>query len=331
MCETAEMEEEISLVDIVRVFIRHKALIVGGTLLITVIALVIGLSRPDTYKVSFVMELGSTGSDLVESPGNLTSKVKMGYSFAAMRALKVPEEKFPEIMVINPEKTKHIEVALETSKPSSGIDILSYIESMLLKDHEKVFDRIRMEIEGKIKKVALEVKAIDNKDKVIDKKLTLIQRDKDVVKKQMLKIEARINELLQEKLNILNKTESDKSFSMLEVSNQIFQNRKYYNDLQEKLSVTLTQNEIDLREEALNNEIERQSLELEKLNLESKRDNLQKTRIIKEPSYINVPVGKKNILLVVSAFFVGLIGFSLLALLTEFAKNLSPQTGNCNY
>ena len=322
MNEKAEPEEEISLVDIIAVFIRHKVLIIGGTILATVITLGIISSRPDSYKVSFVIELGNTGSGLVESPENLTSKIIMGYSFAAMLALKVPEKKFPEIMASNPEKTKHIEVALETSKPSLGVDILTQIEAMLLKDHGKVFDRVRMDIDGTIKSVMLKMKAIDNEDKTIGRKLALIQKDKDVIKKQILKIKERINELLQEKIEILNKTESDKSLPIFEVSNQIFQNQKYYNDLQVKLNIALASNEVTLRDELLNNEIKRQAVELEKLKLESKRDNLQKTKTIKEPSYKNIPIDKKKKLLVVSAFLVSLIGFSLLALLTEDRKSV---------
>lgn len=326
MNETAEREEEISLVDIVAVFIRHKMLIIGGTILVTVIMFGIISSKPDIYKVSFVMELGNTDSGLVESPENLTSKIIRGYSFAAMRALKIPEKKFPKIMASNPEKTKHIEVALEIPKPSLGVEILTQIEAMLLKDHGKVFDKVKMDIDGTIKSVMLKMKAIDNENKILGKKLALIQKDKDVIKKQMIKIDKRINELLQEKIEIINKVGPDKSLSIFEVSNQIFQNRKYYNDLQVKINIDLARDEVGLREELLNNEIKRQMIELEKLKFKSKRDNLQKTIIIKEPSYKNIPINKKKKLLIISTFLVSLIGFSLLALLTELAKNLPHKT-----
>jgi len=325
MDDKAELEEEISLLEIIRVFVRQKWLIFGGTLLVTAIALGMAYISPHTYKVSFVVELGSTGAGLVESPENLDSKIKMGHSFTTMLALKLPEEQFPEIMVSNPKDTKLAEISLVTAKPSMGVEILNYVQGLLLKDHGKVFNQIKVDIEGRIKSVGLKLAAIDNKDKMLEKRLELIQKNKDVMTKQMIEIKARIDDLYKEKRAMMKNTSSAKSLNIFEISNQMIENQKYYNSLQEKVDVTLAQDDVAMRDNILSNVIARQTLELEKLKLESERNALQETRIIKEPAFSNIPVGPKKRLMVISAFLVSLIGFSILALFIEFIKNLSRQ------
>ena len=106
MGNTFQAEEEINLIDIIRVLIKKKNTILGVFLFSILLAVVISFALPKQYKSSFVLEIGSLGENLIDTPTNIKSKVEIGYVHSAMLKLNIPEEEFPKVEVENPKKNQ---------------------------------------------------------------------------------------------------------------------------------------------------------------------------------------------------------------------------------
>ena len=55
---TPEIEEEINLIDLMRVIAKRKVLILGGAILCLAVAVAVTPALPTKYKVSFVVDVG---------------------------------------------------------------------------------------------------------------------------------------------------------------------------------------------------------------------------------------------------------------------------------
>lgn len=319
-----KIEEEINLIDIIRILVKRKWLIISGTLLCLVVAVAVSLVLPKVYKVSFVADIGMVqrgdGMEPIESPENVKSKIEMGYSFAAMQALNIPEDEFPDILVKIPKKTRLIEMAVKTDDTEEGQSILQHIKGMLLEEHGKLLDQYRVKLENAIKGIALRKAAVYDAKKVLEKKLKILQSSKKDTREQMNEVGKRIEDLWKEKKKINLKANPDNTLSLLVFTNEVQANQRYYNQLQDKLNVSLANQEVTLNNNLQNNERERQKLELERLKYESQLNALQETTIIKEPSFSEKPVSPKKRLIVALAGVIGLMASIFLAFFMEFVE-----------
>lgn len=317
-----EMEEEINLIDIVKVLVKRKVLIITGTVLCLLLSVAISLLIPKVFKVSFVADIGMIqwGTEMkpIESPTNVKSKVEMAYSYSAMDALDIPEDDFPEVIVRNPKKTMLIEGSVKTSEPSEGVKILKHIQEQLLKDHEKLVNQYRVGIQNAIKTIDLDISDVHDKKKVINEKLKILKTNIENTKMQIGEAKQRIDDLQKEKKRVNVKANPDNTLSLLVFTNEVQENQRYYNQLQNKLDSTLANQQVTFENNLLNNEREKKKLELQRLDVESKLEALQDTRVIKEPSYSEKPVSPKKRLIILLAAVIGLMGSIFLAFFMEF-------------
>lgn len=318
------VEDEINLIDIVKVIIKRKKLIVGGTLLCIIIAVITSFLLPKVYKVSFVADIGQIqrGDKMepLEEPGNLKSKIEMGYSYMAMRKLNIEEDEFPDIYVNNPKNTKLLEIYLKTDEIDTGKKILSEMKGFLLKDHDRIVSQYRIDLENSIKKIDISMSALEDEKKVLQEKVKIHKTNVENTKAQMEKVKQRIDDLSREKKKVNTRANSDNTLSLLVFTSEVQENQRYYNQLQDKLDSSLAMEEPILQDAIRDKDREKKKLELEKANIESKLAALQETRVIKEPSHLEKPIFPKKSLFAVISLITGLMFFIFLAFFMEFLE-----------
>jgi uncharacterized protein involved in exopolysaccharide biosynthesis len=154
------------------------------------------------------------------------------------------------------------------------------------------------------------------------------------VKKRTDELEKQQREALSEKKQGID------AISLLLYSNEVQQNLRYYNTLDEKLSnEKITQENLSLSIKEKGEEIKQFDTQIEKLNTEIDRINneiedvkneigflndrkgrIDYTQLIKEPTSSLYPVSPKKKLIVLIAGILGLFAFTMLAFFIEYVE-----------
>jgi len=268
--------DEIQLIDYMRVIWRWKWLIILGTFLCMVVAGVVSFIMPTVYEVSMTIEPGIIGADkdgnfiYLDSRDNIEEKIRGDlYNRRIEKALNINPLKKDIKFEVRPQKeTNFIKVTSEweDNKVELGLRALEQLAALLCKEYEKIFyqrkgdyekrilmkqnqikeiETQRKDIDKQIFKQQNQIKEIETQRKDIDKqiliKLNEIERKKNNMKlnEANLKItRERQKELLQEIKNVKNNTEN-----IVKQRNNVLQHKGNVDDISLLLySTTIQQN-----------------------------------------------------------------------------------------
>ena len=109
---------------------------------------------------------------------------------------------------------------------------------------------------------------------------------------------------------------------MLVFTNEIQENQRYYNLLQDKLEFDIPTQELDILHALEGKKELFEALELKKQNIQARLDNQKETTIIKAPSYLKNPIKPKKKRNVMIAGAVGLMMSLFLAFFIEYLGNV---------
>jgi len=149
-----QYEEEIDLMDYLKVILKRKWLIFEVFLVAVIIAGVFSFISPKVYQVNTVLEIGKIDSELLEQPAQLIEKIKGDvYKSFIQEKLNVSEEKYPQIKAENPKDTSLIKIEIESERPELAKNILTEINNLILKEHQEQFEKRKSKIEENIKEI----------------------------------------------------------------------------------------------------------------------------------------------------------------------------------
>ena len=227
-------DDEIQLIDYLRVIWKWKWLIILGTFFCMVVAGVVSFTMPKIYEVSMTIEPGIIGVDkegkfiYLDSINNIEEKIKGGiYNRGIQEALNInPLENGMKFETGIQKGTNFIKVTSEWEgdKIEIGLRASGQLAASLSKEYEGIVEQRRGDYEkrilmkqNKIKEIEIERKDIDQQ--VLIKKNQIkeveIQRkdiDKQIFKQQnqIAKIETQRKDIDQQILFKLNKIEGKK-------------------------------------------------------------------------------------------------------------------------
>jgi len=132
-------EEEIDLMDYMKVLLKRKRLVLGVFLIAVVIAGIYSWLAPKVYKIEASFEVGWIGW-LIEAPVQVVEKIKNGVYGG-----------FPKVKAENPVDTNLIEIEIDSKDPQKGKEILENIIESIQAEHNDYRLNIRKEsLERKI-------------------------------------------------------------------------------------------------------------------------------------------------------------------------------------
>ena len=269
-------EDEINLIDYLRVLWKWKWLIVAGTLICAVVAAVISLRMPEIYEVSTVIEPGIIGVDnsgnyTYMNSKNISGKINEGaYNKSIKKLLNIDPSKtnlefkagvgkFTNQIRISAEyKGKDVDLGLEASRKL--IAIISDDYKKVVEQRKNDYNRQIAEKQNEISKVEY-IETQERKD--IDEQILLKQNEISKIETQERKD---IDKQILLKQNEIRKTEiqwrrdTDKQVTLK------------LNNIERK------RNQIKLQQEIL--EIARQRIK--ELELEAKRNKNNTEKIVKQ-------------------------------------------------
>lgn len=372
--EMDDYREETELVDYFFVLLKRKWLIIIPTLALALIVGLVSFLLPNQWEIDTIIlpgkftiqtEQGNFEEVVVVPPQQVVGQInEESFNLLISSELSLELENFPTLRATHLRDTNLIRISAKTKNPeiakSIFFSLFEHLKGALDDKVEVQMKAIDAEIENKENEIQLKNLVIKDNlneikiyqiDKVKTQQIILYSGNKlkissDRVKsimEEMKAVKKRIDEIDdQQRIALAEKQKGLDAISLLLYSNEIQNNLRYYNTLDEKLSNERIAQEnlnllikergedikqLDARIENLNNQIDKvkneiKDIESEKKFLENKKSRIDYTQFIKEPTVSIDPVAPKEVLNMVIAGVIGLFIFTFAAL---FAENIQKQ------
>jgi uncharacterized protein involved in exopolysaccharide biosynthesis len=324
----AKVQDEIELIDILRVIWKWKYLILAGTLICGLIAGAISWSQPKIYRVDMVLQAAVVRMDsrgkktYIETPKNIKTLIEAGaFNRKVSDNLKNSDSTVPKLLkwkVHQPRQSDSLIISYEHSNVDLAITILEQLAKQLFKTYNEAVEKYKNNYESQllIKRNQLSEIKIENKISV----------------KTIDKMRNRINVLLLETEKI------DEEIKLLidKQSKYILDGNKQrninaailYNNLIQQLSTIKTTNKNEIaayfmRIDAENGGLKIRQNKTDQLlakirEIENEMISIQNMQVIKSPTSSRRPVRPKTKLNVMFAAVVGLFLMFLLGFFLEY-------------
>lgn len=133
-------EDEIDLMDYVKVILKRKELILTLFFGAVIVAGILSLLLPKTYKVEAVLETGQIAGTEIESPVQVVKKIESDvYGILIREKLAISEKKYLKTKTENPKDTRLVVITIESTDTQRAKDILDETISFVLKEHQEKF------------------------------------------------------------------------------------------------------------------------------------------------------------------------------------------------
>ena len=325
-----QFEDEIELMDYLRVIWKWKYLIVAGTLICAVAAGVISFLAPKIYRFDLVLQPGILSVErggrnvYVDSPQNIKAVIEAGtFNQAILRNISGSNNNLPQSIEFKadiPKKGTVVKVSHETSDVETGLQVLNQLGELLLKEYSERVAYFQNEYETQVNLKQTEMAQLELEKSALVKHINNLEERISELRSEIKSIRENMASLIQKQDKFLSKnTNEGNTTSAVFYTTAMQQNialensyRLEINDFassqeQEKLRIE----EIAIQERILLEEIE---------GFKSKMNNIQNIKILQPPSRSAYPIKPKIKLNVMLAGIVGLFGMLILAFLMEYIQ-----------
>ena len=367
-----EYENEVNLMDYLNVIWKRKWLITIPTLFLVVVVGVISFLLPKKWEIDAILvpskflirtEQGAFNEIMVVDPKQIVSQINEAtYNVLIAAELNLDIREFPKLKATNLRDTKLVQISIKEKDVEKARRILYSLFNHLKRDLDK---KINVEIKDIDTQIAnnenlIKQKGFNIKNKGSEIKFNQIEKNKarqimlssenkleiseDRVKsimEEMKEVKKRTDELEKQQREALSeKKQAIDAISLLLYSNEVQQNLRYYNTLDEKLSnekiiqenLSLFKKEKNEEIKQLDTQIEKLKTEIDKINndiesvkneigfLNERKGRIDYTQLIKEPTSSLYPVSPKKKRNVLIAGILGLMMFTMLAFFLDYLE-----------
>jgi len=313
-------DDEIQLIDYLRVIWKWKWLIILGTFVCMGVAGVVSFNMPKIYEVSMTIEPGIIGVNsagkfiYLDSRDNIEGKIKGGlYNRRIQKALNINPLETDITFKVRPQKgTNFIKVTSEWKDPEVefGKKALVHLVVVISKEYENIVQQRKGDYEKQILMKQNQIKENEATLKIIqDREKELLQEIKNV--------KDNTERIVQERNNILQHKGNADDISLLIYSTTIQQNVAYFNQLSNQI------NDIRTKKEIASTKIENLKAEIDRLNLE--KSIIKNIRVIQNPEASIRPIKPKKKLNVLLA---GVVAFMMMMFFVFFLEYIQKAKSN---
>jgi len=175
-----EYEDEIDLIDYVKVIIKRKREILTVFVFAVVIAFLFSVFFPKIYKIDTALEIGKIGEETVEVPQQLVEKIKNDvFGILVREKLKISErdfEKYFQIKPENPKDTYLVQIEIDSKKPQLAQKILEETNNLILSDHQEKIKAKEELLKKDIERLKNKVSSLEEEKKNLEAKIEALQK-----------------------------------------------------------------------------------------------------------------------------------------------------------
>ena len=205
-----QFEDEIDLMDYVKVILKRKKTILFWFFGLAIIAGVISFIMPEIYEIDTALEIGisektdgTNKEQLIESPTQLVGKIDGDvYGTKVREDLNISEIEWPKIKTENPKNTNLIVISIESEETEKSENILKEVNDLILGEHQDIININKDLFEKRIITIENKIKSIEDDIVIVEKKIEPLEND---IERMNNKIESaeKEKESLKEKVSSL--------------------------------------------------------------------------------------------------------------------------------
>ena len=201
-------EDEIELIDLLRVIWKWKYLIIGGAIVCALAAAIISFAMPKIYSVDTILEPGilsiiNEGGDqdrrvYIDSPENIKALIDVGSfedNISALLGKQSKNNDFPKTIKFKtsiPKQSNALKVSYETSNVEQGIQILDSLNMLLLKKYNQLNQYYKKDFDGKVQLKTSKVSELTNQISNVKNEISTVEVGYD---NKIMTISTRISKL----------------------------------------------------------------------------------------------------------------------------------------
>jgi capsular polysaccharide biosynthesis protein len=325
-----QMEDEIELMDYLRVIWKWKYLIVTGTVMCAVAAGVISFLMPKVYRIGMVVRPGiiSTGVDgnnvYIDSAENIKAIIEAGtFDREILDSVKESNNSFPKSLQFKvniPKDSDTIKISHENVDVDRGLQILADLGRALSRSYSERVAYIQNEHEAEIDSMKAEVSYYEVRKRALEKNINNTQKRIEELTPQIDLVRKNTASLIGERDKFLsNSGNQDSMLVPVFYMNTIQHNISLENSYRQEIDSCVTRIEDEKFELK---ELDRQSDELleEIRGLEFKKNSVQNIEILQPPTASPHPIKPKIKLNVMIGTILGLFVMLFLAFFLEYIQ-----------
>lgn len=256
-------EDEIELIDLLRVIWKWKWMIVIGTFLCVAAAVVLSYQLPKVYLVDMIIEPGIMGVDekgsfiYLDSPENISRKIdQQAYNQRIVQALNIDPREVRLDINADVDRKGGSQVIRVTSqweeeKVGLGVNVLTRLVDLLTNDYQAIVQQKKLNYDSKITTNKNKIQEVEIQRKDLEKQIQIKMSDIQSKQNQMRVKQERLQSVRQqvEKLLVELKQVKDNSEKIAAKRNELITESTAQDDLSLMLyGTTLQQNIIYFNE-----------------------------------------------------------------------------------
>ncbi len=328
-------EDEINLIDLWLVLVKHRTVLMSVVLLCMLVGLLYATLVPRNYQYSTSIEIGTRfigeNLEMIELPQTLLAKIQESYIPLARQEYAAKHPEFNGVPKIEASVPKGSQIIVLGSKgPENKSDVHKTLQQTIVdmtrKDHSQIVDVLRKEAE--IDKNKAVTKLDELKDAVVllkanEKRLNdtaaLLAKQAAEAKQDLLRAEVNQQKAINEAIN------EAKAMTLFILDSQIQRYREYLADIDERLQITIEEYRDQLAKSFADNRRAQANQQDNISILEIRLANFRETRALLPPMQSPEPVGAGRSLIVVLSLVLGLMLGVFVAFFTEFLSKARTQ------
>ena len=324
-------DDEIELIDFLRVLWKRKWLIILITLVCMLAAGVASFVMPKIYKVSTAIEPVIIGVDqnsrpiYLDSAGNMKARIESGiYNSRILKNLDIDLCKTQvKFKVDNPKTINLIKISSEWEQKeiATGTNVLEQLLIELSHYYEEI---IQAKTEGIDKEILFKLSDIQGKKNQIDLRQTALKNIKtweNELNRKLMTLNDDTKKIKQQKDKILEGKTGEDGILPFFYFTAVQQNKADFNQLNNQLyNLKSKAEEVTVQVEQLKQDMNDINAEIERLKI--KKSYIQDIKVISEPEASKFPIKPKKKLNIVLA---GLVGFMMAVFIAFFAEYIKKS------
>lgn len=327
--KTPQHEDEIELIDILRVIWKRKYLIMGGTLACGLIAAIISLSMPKTYMITMILEpvittIKDNNNFYIDSPKNIKSVIDSGvFNNDIINLLKKNSKDIPKSLNIKGICLKNsniIKVQYKTKDIATGLQILNILKDLLLKKYSDKGDLYKKSYENDLIIKRAEISKYEAEQQTTKNSIINIEKRVDQLKADIKLLNKNTIKLVEKRDIIISAHKNQNSIlAVILYNNMLQQNFAFVSFYKNETNDCLSQKQqysLKLKETEENINILKKVIS--EINLQ--KDSFQNIQVIQPPNQSNSPVKPKVKLNIVLAILAGGLIMLFISFFVEYVS-----------
>lgn len=324
------IDEEVSLIDMWLIMVRHKLLILGITVIFTAIGVGVALIKSKVYNYSSSIEIGSriVGDtiSLIESPETVMAKLEKVYIPHVLSEYEKDHESDDSVPDITAQIPKGSQLIVLSGNSATGMesiysDLYQKIISRLQQDHGRVFDLLRNDLNNQIGMLEGDIKQLGDQQQDVEAKILRLSDVEKLTRKEIEELGRLLAEAERSKASAMGEVrDASQGMTMLMIMDDMQSKRMRLSYLERESKFELVNERDELKISLADIDRQRREKVGQLENLKLQLTNIQETRMMAPPMRSLKPTGTQGIVIAVLAVVLGVMIGVLAAFFAEFVR-----------